>query len=142
MAVRIRVLFVCVGNSCRSQMAEAIAGHLAADVIEPSSAGLLPFGEIMELTIQVLTERRIALHGQYSKLLRPYDLAAADMVINIAGGTGAKMLQDPKGTVEDWYVPDPYGLNMVFYRKTRDDIEARVTDLARRLRAKQSQKSA
>lgn len=143
MAVRIRVLFVCVGNSCRSQMAEAIARHLASDVIEPFSAGILPFGEIMEPTVQVLKERGISLDGQYSKPLRPHDLAAADVVINMAGGAGAKMLQDPKGTVEDWYVPDPYGLNTVVYRKIRDEIEARVTDLARRLRAKgESQKSA
>ena len=52
MAQRSKVLFLCVGNACRSQMAEAIAKHVAADVIEPSSAGLVAFGEITGLTRQ------------------------------------------------------------------------------------------
>ena len=49
---RVRVLFVCVGNACRSPMAEAIARYDAADVMEPSSAGLSPLGYLAELTKQ------------------------------------------------------------------------------------------
>ena len=55
-AKRKRVLFVCVGNTCRSQMAEALARHLAAEVIEPSSAGISPFGRIVDTTRRVLLE--------------------------------------------------------------------------------------
>jgi len=54
MPTRTKVLFLCIGNACRSQMAEAIARHLAADVIEGSSAGLAPFGDIPVTTIAVL----------------------------------------------------------------------------------------
>jgi len=143
MAVRVKVLFLCIGNSCRSQIAEAIAKQLASDVIEPSSAGLLPFGKIMEPTTQVLKERGISMEGQYSKPLRPSELAAADLVINMTGHRGARMLQDPKPPVEDWDIADPFGFNLTVYRKIRDEIEARVRDLALRLRARrESQKTA
>jgi arsenate reductase len=143
MAVRIKVLFLCIGNSCRSQMAEAIAKHLASDVIEPSSAGLLPFGEIIGPTAQVLKERGILVEGQYSKALRPGDLAAADLVINMTGSAGGRILQDPMPPIEDWDIGDPYGFNLAVFRKIRHEIEAHVNDLAGRLRAKvDSQKTA
>ena len=63
---RAKVLFLCVGNACRSQMAEAIAKHSASDVIEASSAGLVPFGEIPNTTLAVLQERGISADGQSS----------------------------------------------------------------------------
>jgi arsenate reductase (thioredoxin) len=143
MAVRTKVMFLCVGNSCRSQMAEAIAKHLAADVIEASSAGLIPFGEIAGPTAQVLAERGISLEGQYSKPLRPEELAAVELVINMTGRTGDRILEDSNPTIEDWDIADPFGFNLAVYRKIRDDIEARVTNLARRLREKtEKQKTA
>ena len=76
MATRVKVLFLCIGNSCRSQMAEAIARHRAEDIIEPSSAGLVPFGEIAPPTLKVLDEAGISASGQYSKPLRPENFEA------------------------------------------------------------------
>jgi arsenate reductase (thioredoxin) len=134
MAPRTRVLFLCVGNACRSQMAEAIARHVAEDVMEPSSAGLVAFGEIASLTIAVLDEHGISTNGQTSKSLRSEDLSAADLVINMTGRPGTSLFTEPTPPIEDWDVGDPFGFNLAVYRGIRDQIEERVADLARRLR--------
>src|SRR5580700_6398118 len=134
MVPRTKVLFLCIGNACRSQMAEAIARHRAADVIDASSAGLVPFGEIPGTTLSVLRERGIPIDGQSSKPLRSEDMSAADIVINMTGRSGATIFTAPVTPVEDWDVGDPYGYDLAVYRQIRDQIEARVEDLARRLR--------
>jgi protein-tyrosine-phosphatase len=95
MALRTKVLFLCIGNACRSQMAEAIARHTASDVIEPSSAGLVPFGEIPSTTLTVLRERGISVDGQTSKPLRSEDMSEADIVINMTGRSGATIFPEP-----------------------------------------------
>ncbi len=136
MATRTKVLFLCVGNACRSQMAEAIAKHIAADVIEPSSAGLVAFGEIAGPTIAVLNERGISADGQSSKSLRSEALSAAELVINMTGRSGTDIFTGPTPPFEDWDVGDPFGFNLAVYREIRDQIEKRVEDLARRLREK------
>jgi arsenate reductase len=136
MRARTKVLFLCYGNACRSQMAEAIARNLAADVIEATSAGLVPFGEIPSTTLTALAERGFSAEGQRSKPLRPEDLSAADLVINMSGRSGASIFSEPTTPFEDWDVGDPYGSNLPVYRVIRDQIEARVEDLAQRLRDK------
>jgi len=136
MAQRSKVLFVCVGNACRSQMAEAIAKHLAADVIEPSSAGLVAFGEIAGLTVTVLGEHGISADGQHSKSLRSEAMSSADLVVNMTGRSAEAIFDAPAPPVEDWDVGDPFGFNIAVYRSIRDQIEVRVQDLARRLREK------
>jgi len=134
LALRTKVLFLCIGNACRSQMAEAIAKHAASDVIDPSSAGLIALGEIPGPTIAVLTERGISIEGQHSKTLRPKDLSAADLVVNMTGRAGSAIFTEPAPPFEDWDVGDPYGFNLGVYREIRDKIEARIEILARRLR--------
>jgi arsenate reductase len=136
MATRTKVLFLCIGNACRSQMAEAVAKHVAADVIEPSSAGLVAFGEIPGSTVAVLAEQGISTEGQHSKSLRSEDLPAADLLINMTGWPRASIFTGPTPPVEDWEVGDPYGSDLAVYRAIRDQIEARVDDLAQRLRDK------
>jgi len=132
--MRTRVLFLCLGNACRSPMAEAIARHSAADVIDASSAGLIPLGEIMPLTIRALAERGISVEGQSSKALHTMPLAEIDLIINMTGRSGSLIFKRAKPPVEDWDVGDPYGAHISIYREIRDEIEARVEDLARRLR--------
>jgi protein-tyrosine-phosphatase len=134
MAARKKVLFLCIGNACRSQMAEAIARHKASDVMEPSSAGLVPFGEIPNTTVAVLEECGISAAGQSSKPLRSEDMSAADLIVNMTGRSGASIFKEGLARVEDWDVGDPYGFNLAVYRGIRDQIDARVEDLARRLR--------
>ncbi len=134
MTSRIKVLFLCIGNACRSQMAEAIAKHVAGDVIDPSSAGLVPFGEITGPTIAVLSEHGISAEGQTSKPLRSEDMSVADLLINMTGRPGAAIFTEPTPKFEDWDVGDPFGFNLAVYRGIRDQIEGRVENLARRLR--------
>jgi arsenate reductase len=134
MAPRTKVLFLCIGNACRSQMAEAIARHSASDVIDPSSAGLVPFGEIPSTTLTVLRERGISTEGQSSKPLRPEDVSAAEIVINMTGRYGATIFSEQLPKLEDWDVGDPFGSDLAVYREIRDEIQGRVDDLARRLR--------
>lgn len=136
MVARTKVLFLCVGNACRSQMAEAIARHKASDVIEASSAGLVPFGMVPATTLVVLRERGISADGQSSKPLLSEDVSAADILINMTGRSGASIFTEPAARIEDWDVGDPYGFNLAVYRGICDQIEARVDDLARRLREK------
>jgi len=136
MVPRTKVLFLCIGNACRSQMAEAIARHTASDVIEASSAGLVPFGVIPSTTLDVLRERGISAEGQSSKPLRSENMSAADIVINMTGRAGASIFTDIGPEIEDWDVGDPYGYNLTVYRGICNQIETRIEDLARRLREK------
>lgn len=115
-------------------MAEAIAKQVAADVIEASSAGLVPFGEIPSTTVKVLAERGFSVDGQHSKPLLREDMSAADLVINMTGRSAEAVFGEPSTPVEDWKVGDPYGYNLAVYRAIRDQIEASVEDLAQRLR--------
>jgi len=115
-------------------MAEAIARHRASDVIEPSSAGLVPFGEIPGTTLAVLREAGISAEGQNSKPLRTEDLSTADLVVNMTGRSGAELFKSPASRVEDWDVGDPFGFDLAVYRAIRDEIEVRIEELARRLR--------
>lgn len=131
--VRLKVLFLCVGNSCRSQMAEAIARHVAYDVIEPSSAGLSPLGRISDLTRIVLLEREIALNGQYSKPVNDARLVPPDLIINMSGMPGNTLFES-HNKYEDWDVEDPYGEDIETHRRVCEDVAARVLHLAARLR--------
>ncbi len=133
MAQPLKILFVCIGNSCRSQMAEALARNLAADVIAPSSAGVSPLGHIEPRTRQVLLERGIAIESQYSKGLHDDSIPQPPArIINMSGIPGASLF--PDSAFEDWDVEDPFGDDVATYRRICDDIEARVRDLATRLR--------
>lgn len=133
----VKVLFLCVGNSCRSQMAEALAKHVAQDIIEASSAGLVPLGEIAGPTRQVLAERGVSVDGQYSKALAVEARKAADLIVNMTGRPAKWVLPRENVHVEDWEVGDPYGQDLEMYRQICDEIEFRVTRLADRLREKQ-----
>ena len=115
-------------------MAEAIARHVAADVIEPTSAGLVALGEITGPTLAVLGERGYSAEGQHSKSLVLEELSAADLVVNMTGRSGGAIFKGPTSPVEDWDVGDPYGFSLTVYREIMDQIEVRVEELARRLR--------
>lgn len=130
----VQVLFVCVGNCVRSQMAEAIARHCCADIISAESAGVSPLGFIDKTAQAVLRERGISIDGQFSKGLHSHTLKKPDLVINMSGIHSKSLF--PEHNVEEWAVRDPFGENMEVHRAICDDIEARVTLLAARLRTK------
>jgi len=139
---RTRVLFVCVGNACRSPMAEAIAQYDAADVIEPSSAGLYPLGYIADLTKQTLIKNGYSASGLSSDVLTKEAVEAADLIINMTGKPGEHILRGQEN-VEDWLVEDPYGEDPETYQRVFKGIQRRVSRLALSLREKrQSQEAA
>jgi len=132
MNVLVKVLFVCVGNCVRSQMAEAIARHSNADIILAESAGVSPLGFIDATTQAVLRERGISFDGQFSKGLHNHKLRKPDVVINMSGMHGKALF--PEHDVEEWPVKDPFGEDIALHRTICDDITARVQILATRLR--------
>ena len=129
---RTRVLFVCVGNSCRSPMAEALARHSASDVIEATSAGISPLGHVADLTRKILLEKGVNATGLESKGVREAAAVAPNLLLNMTGRPGRTNFPDM--IVEDWDVEDPYGEDLATYRRICEDIEGRVEELAERLR--------
>jgi arsenate reductase (thioredoxin) len=136
----VKVLFVCMGNCVRSQMAEAIARHSASDIIEAESAGVSPLGFIDNTTQRVLRERGISFEGQVSKGLRTHTLKKPDLIVNMSGVPGASLFAGKK--FEDWRVQDPFGEDIEIHRLVCDDVEARINDLAARLRRTQTEQAA
>ena len=132
---RTRVLFVCVGNACRSPMAEAIARYDAADVMEASSAGLSPLGYIADLTKETLMKNGYSANGLTSDVLTREDAEAVDLIINMTGRTSDEVFRGQEN-VEDWLVEDPYGETPETYQRVFEGIQRRVNQLALSLRDK------
>jgi arsenate reductase (thioredoxin) len=130
---RKKVLFVCVGNACRSPMAESIARRDAADVIEASSAGLTPLGFVPALTMQTLAANGYSIESLDSTAITRALWDGADIVINMSGVPKQLAFIDYE-KVEDWDVQDPYGTDPVLYQTIYEDIQRRVARLAKRLR--------
>jgi protein-tyrosine-phosphatase len=131
---RKKVLFICLGNACRSPMAESIARRDAADVIEACSAGLSPLGFVPALTTQTLTANGYSIESLDSTPITRTVWDAADIVINMSGVPKERAFMD-YGRVEDWDVQDPYGTDPVLYQTIYEDIRRKVAQLAERLRS-------
>ena len=125
----LNVLFVCVGNSCRSQMAEALANHLGQGRVRAWSAGSNPLGEIVPLTFDVLKEKGISLDGHWSKGLKDVPVAEMDIVVGMGCEVVCPVPVGFKGRVIEWNIPDPYGGEIESYRNVRDLIERQVAAL-------------
>jgi len=128
---RKNVLFLCIGNACRSQMAEGFARVYGGDVMVPSSAGLAPAGAIPPLTLQVMKEKNISLDNHFPKDLGVVRSVPFDLIVNM---TGQKLAANVTVPVEDWSVRDPIGQDESVYRATRDVIENRVMQLVLAMR--------
>ncbi len=128
-----QVLFVCIGNACRSQMGEAIARKEAADVIQPFSAGLHPLGMIPELTLKTLEANGYSGEGLASKALRDFSGAGIDLVVDMSGLGRQDAFADFQN-VEEWEVTDPYGGNAATYQKIFLEIQDKVMAMAQLLR--------
>ena len=131
-----RVLFVCIGNACRSPMGEAIAMKDAGDVIEAASAGLYPMGMIPAMTQTTLEKNGYSPNGLQSKGLRDIASEDVDLVINLSGYERARALEK-FAQVENWEVSDPYGADEATYQRILEEIRGRIGELAQRLRAEQ-----
>ena len=125
------ILFICVHNAGRSQMAAALAQHLSAGRVHVRSAGSAPTGEINPSTIEVLRERGIDLTEAYPKPLSDSVVQAADVIVTMGCGDVCPIY--PGKRYLDWDVPDPAGQPLDVVRDIRDDIQGRVTALLRDL---------
>lgn len=127
-----RVLFICVGNSCRSQMAEGFARAIGDGRWEVESAGLMPAAAISPLTRQVMEEKGISLEGQYPKPLEWIDAERFDLLVNMSGG---ELPPELARRETRWEVEDPIGQPVRTYRKVRDQIEGLVRALLEQVEA-------
>ena len=125
------VLFVCVHNAGRSQMAAALAEHLSARKVHVRSAGSAPSGEINPVVVEALRERGIALGTAYPKPLTDSVMQAADVIITMGCGDTCPVF--PGRRYLDWDIPDPNGADLNTVRDIRDQIQAHITTLLRDL---------
>ncbi|HTS24656.1 MAG TPA: low molecular weight phosphatase family protein [Bryobacteraceae bacterium] len=131
-----RVLFVCLGNSCRSQMAEAFARAYGSDVLVPASAGLTPAMGIAEDTMRAMHQKNLDLRDHFPKSIRHLGRAQFDIIINMSGFD----LPDTVGTtVRSWDIPDPVYLSFEEHCEVRDAIERLVMGLILELRKGQQE---
>jgi len=126
-----RVLFVCIGNCCRSQMAEGFARAYGQGVCEVESAGLSPTIGIAPPVREVMEEKKIDLGDQFPKPLDWIQPGTFDLVVNMSGQPLDQTLGAP---VRDWAVEDPIGRSGKVYRRVRDQIESLVKALLDELR--------
>ena len=125
----INLLFVCVGNSCRSQMAEALANHHGNGRVRAWSAGSRPLGEIIPQTYEVMQETGVSLEGHSSKGLKDVPVDEMDVVVGMGCEVACPVPVGFKGRVIEWNIPDPYGRELAFFRTVRDSIQRRVLAL-------------
>jgi arsenate reductase len=125
------VLFVCVHNAGRSQMAAGYLQHLAGDRIEVMSSGSAPKDTINPVAVEVMLEEGIDIRGRQPKILTDEQVQASDVVITMGCGDACKFY--PGKRYEDWELADPAGQGVQAVRAIRDDIRARIEKLVAEL---------
>ncbi len=121
------VLFVCVHNAGRSQMAAGFLAHLAGDSIEVRSAGSVPAVTINSAAVEAMAEVGIDISDQSPKLLTADAVESSDVVITMGCGDACPVF--PGVSYRDWALPDPAGKGIEAVRPIRDEIKARVEKL-------------
>jgi arsenate reductase (thioredoxin) len=130
-----KVLFVCIGNSCRSQMAEGFARRYGDDVLIPASAGLMPAPIVAPDTYRAMLEKNIDLRHHFPKHVRQLGRAHFDLIVNMSG----MELRDPPGDgVIAWEVTDPICETYERHCEIRDEIETLVMKLLLQIRKENS----
>ena len=125
------VLFVCVHNAGRSQMAAGYLQHLAGDRIDVRSAGSQPADQVNQVAVEAMAEEGIDLTGEQPKVLTPDSVQAADVVVTM--GCGDECPYFPGKRYEDWVLDDPAGQPLDVVRRVRDEIRHRVEHLVEEL---------
>jgi arsenate reductase len=129
---KVKILFLCTGNSCRSQMAEGWANHLGGDRVEASSAGIEAHGKNPR-AIAVMREAGVDISRQESTRVTPAMLAQADLVVTVCGHADEHCPVLPAGVQKKhWPLEDPAKATgtedeiMAKFRATRDEVKSRV----------------
>ena len=130
------ILFLCTGNSCRSQMAEGFARLRAPAGVRVFSAGTAPTGEVHPLAIRVMSEAGVDLSGHRSKGLSEIPLYSVELVVTVCGSADEACPVPPRTAARiHWPVPDPAKATgseeevLATFRKVRDDLRQRVDGL-------------
>jgi protein-tyrosine-phosphatase len=125
------VLFVCVHNAGRSQMAAGFLREIAGDRVEVRSAGSLPADQINPVAVEAMAEVGIDITDQQPKVLTTEAVRASDVVITMGCGDACPIF--PGKRYEDWVLDDPAGQGIDAVRPIRDDIRGRIEQLVREL---------
>jgi arsenate reductase (thioredoxin) len=126
------VLFVCVHNAGRSQMAAGYLNHFASDRIEVRSAGSEPADKINPVAVRAMAEEGIDIAGEQPKILTTEAVKASDVVITMGCGDTCPFY--PGKRYEDWVLDDPAGQSIEVVRPIRNEIRRRVELLIDELR--------
>jgi protein-tyrosine-phosphatase len=130
-----KILFVCVGNTCRSQMAEGFARAYGGNGVEVKSAGTSAAGFIHKGAVEAMREKGIDISGQSSTQLTKSLIRWADVVVTTGCMCAEELCGEAfGGEKRDWPVEDPLGRPFEVMRSVRDDIERRVRELLNSLR--------
>jgi len=125
------VLFVCVHNAGRSQMAAAYLLHLAGDRVEVRSAGSAPADSVNPAVVEAMAEEGIDIAAEVPKVLTTEAVRTSDVVITMGCGDVCPVF--PGTRYEDWVLEDPAGQGVDSVRPIRDEIRRRVETLIREL---------
>ena len=120
--------FICIGNSCRSQMAEGFARHYGDDVLEVYSAGTHPAYVVSQEAVEVMKEKGIDISFQYPKSLKDIP-ERLDVIVTMGCGVECPCL--PAHHMEDWGIEDPVGMSLADFRRIRDIIYEKVMRLVK-----------
>jgi arsenate reductase len=142
--MKIKVMFLCTGNSCRSQMAEGLARELGRDILEPYSAGLMAAG-VHPRAIAVLKELGVDISGQRSKAIDERLLNTMDVVVTLCDNAAeACPLTPSKIKRLHWPIKDPVGTTgteteiLREFRRARDEISEKIRDFVTALKKEKS----
>lgn len=125
------VLFVCVHNAGRSQMAAGFLRDIAGDRIEVRSAGSMPADQINPTAVEAMAELGIDITAEQPKILTTEAVQASDVVITMGCGDACPFF--PGKRYEDWKLDDPAGQGIDAVRPIRDDIRTRIEQLVSEL---------
>jgi arsenate reductase len=121
------VLFVCVHNAGRSQMAAAFLSHLSAGAVEVRSAGSAPVDQVNPAAVQAMAEVGIDISAEKPKVLTDQAVRESDVVITMGCGDTCPFY--PGKRYEDWVLDDPAGKDVAAVRPIRDELRRRVEAL-------------
>ncbi len=124
-----RLLFVCVENAGRSQMAEAFANHYGKGKVEVRSAGTMPSSEVNSIVVKAVQEGGIDISKNKPKLINDQMVKEADVVVVMGCGAQGFCPVPLLKKVVDWEIEDPKGKPIEKIRQIRDEIERRVQKL-------------
>lgn len=127
-----KILFVCIENSCRSQIAEGFARHLGKGAVEAYSSGSRPSGKVNPVAIKVMQEIGVDISGQISKGFNDLPVKEFDYAVTMGCGDICPFV--PAKQYIEWSIADPRGRGVDAFRSARDEIKEKVRELLEKIR--------